>query len=98
MLTALVHTLVFFTIKTSYDGDVLARLPFYPWGMIQSLSHRNLPGTDTRECGIVLLYMLCSMCLKPNIQKALGHDPPKTAIPANAHRWAERLSGVSSTS
>lgn len=95
ILTALVHMLTFFALKTHYDGVVLARLPFAPFGPLQSMSHRNLPGVDIHDCGMVFLYVLCSMCIKPNLQKAHGMAPPKTAIPAGAQRLAERWSGVS---
>ena len=86
--------LAFFALKTHYDGVVLARLPFEPFGLVHGISHRNLPGTDVRDCGIIFIYMLCSMCIKPNLQRALGHAPPKTKIPAGAQRWAEKMAGV----
>ena len=96
MLTAIVHALTFFGLKTHFDGIVLAKLPFQPIGVVHAVSHRNLPGSDATDCGMVFLYMLCSMCIKPNLQRALGQAPPKTAIPAGARRLAERWSGVES--
>mmetsp|Transcript_6554 Transcript_6554/g.16974 ORF Transcript_6554/g.16974 Transcript_6554/m.16974 type:complete len:204 (-) Transcript_6554:333-944(-) len=95
MLTAAFHAVTFFSLKTSYDGIILARLPFVPYGMVQTISHRNLPGNDMRDCGLILIYMLCSMAIKPNLAKALGHEPPQSAIPdtEQAAKMAERLMG-----
>lgn len=94
MLTAIIHFLTFWTLKSSYDGIVVARLPFTPPGFIQNLSHRNLPGTDPRDCGMIFVYALCSLCIKPNLERALGHAPPKTQIPKGIERLAERWTGV----
>jgi len=96
MLTAFFHTVTFFSLKTSYDGVVLARLPFVPFGFMQSLSHRNLPGNDMRDCGIIIIYALCSLAIKPNLQKILGHEPPKSAMPdtEQAAKMAEKLMGT----
>ena len=94
MLTALVHAFSFFMLKASYEGIVLARLPFAPLGIVHGLSHRGLSGNDPADCGMIFIYALCSMCLKPNLQKALGHTPPKTAIPAGPQRLAERWAGI----
>jgi len=94
MLTATVQLMAFFSLKTSYDGIVLAKLPFAPFSFLQGVTHRNLPGSDPTDCGMIFLYMLCSMTIKPNLQRALGHAPPKTAIPAGAQRLAEKWSGI----
>ena len=42
---------------------------------------RGLPGELMTECSVVFLYMLCSMSIKPNLQKVLGHAPPKATMP-----------------
>jgi uncharacterized membrane protein (DUF106 family) len=97
MLTAIMHMLAFFSLKTHYDGIVVARLPFEPFGFIKGISHRNLPGNDVTHCGMIFLYMLCSMGIKPNLQRMLGHTPPKSKIPTGAQkladRWAEAIAG-----
>ena len=94
MITAIFHLCMFFTLKASYEGMVLARLPFRPFGFLQSVSHRGLSGADAQDCGMIFIYMLCSMAIKPNLQKLLGHTPPKTAIPLHAQKLAERWSGI----
>ena len=69
------HLAVFSLIYSRYDGRPVARLPFEPFTFIRNVSHRNVPGDDFRECSAVFFYMLCSLCLRPNLQKALGFAP-----------------------
>jgi len=90
----LVHLCTFVSLKSSYEGIVLARMPFEPLGLVQRLSHRNVPGTDPRDCGIVFLYALCSMAIKPNLQRALGRALPTSRIPKGVEALAERWAGV----
>lgn len=92
--TAAVHAVTFFWMKAHFDGVVLARLPFHPWGFVQSLSHRNVPGVDVQDCGVIFIYALCSLAVKPNLQRLIGQTPPKTGIPLYAQRTAEKWTGV----
>eukprot|EP00325_Prymnesiales_sp_UTEX-LB-985_P033355 CAMPEP_0174721842 /NCGR_PEP_ID=MMETSP1094-20130205/37314_1 /TAXON_ID=156173 /ORGANISM="Chrysochromulina brevifilum, Strain UTEX LB 985" /LENGTH=198 /DNA_ID=CAMNT_0015922607 /DNA_START=21 /DNA_END=614 /DNA_ORIENTATION=+ len=90
MITAIFHLFMFFSLKASYEGLIIARLPFVPLSFVSSVSHRSLPGTDMQDCGMIFVYMLCSMSIKPNLQKFLGHTPPKTALPLHAQKLAEK--------
>lgn len=63
----------------SFDGRIVARLPFVPISWIQGLSHRNLPGDDYTECSFIFLYILCTMSIRQNIQKLLGFAPSRAA-------------------
>ena len=36
-----------------------------------------------RRCGVVFFYMLCSTCIRPNLQKALGVAPANGAGPGS---------------
>ena len=94
MITAVFHLCMFFSLKASYEGMVLARLPFVPFSFVQSVSHRGMPGVDMQDCGMMFVYMLCSMAIKPNLQKLLGHTPPKMALPLHAQKLAEKWTGV----
>ena len=71
----ILHALVFSYIYHKYDGQPVARLPFEPFTFIRQISHRNLPGNDYRECSVVFFYMLCSLCLRPLLQRAHGFAP-----------------------
>ena len=47
--------------------------------LIQGLSHRNLLGDDMTDCSFIFLYILCTMSIRQNIQKALGFAPSRAA-------------------
>lgn len=65
--------------NTIFDGRVVAHLPFTPISLLQGFSHRNLPGDDYTHCSFIFFYMLCTMSLRQNIQKALGFTPSRAA-------------------
>lgn len=92
MLTALCHMATLLSLKTSYESVILARLPFTPFSFMTWMTHRNLPGNDMRDAGIIFLYALCSLAIKPNLQKLLGHEPPRaTPDTEQAAKMAEKL-------
>merc|ERR1712142_868106 len=62
-----------------FDGKVVAKLSFVPISWIQGLSHRNLMGSDLTDCSFIFLYILCTMSIRQNIQKALGFAPSRAA-------------------
>ena len=45
--------------------------------LLQKMTHRGLPGDDPTDCSFVFLYMLCSISIRPNLQKILGFAPPR---------------------
>nr|ACO11139.1 Transmembrane and coiled-coil domain-containing protein 1 [Caligus rogercresseyi] len=62
-----------------FEGRVVAKLPFTPISWVQGLSHRNLNGDDMTDCSFIFLYILCTMSIRQNIQKALGFAPSRSA-------------------
>eukprot|EP01100_Stratorugosa_tubuloviscum_P015411 TRINITY_DN887_c0_g1_i2.p1 TRINITY_DN887_c0_g1~~TRINITY_DN887_c0_g1_i2.p1 ORF type:complete len:182 (+),score=69.65 TRINITY_DN887_c0_g1_i2:104-649(+) len=65
-----------YSLLTSwFDGRVVAKLPFEPIGFIRGLTHRNLAGIDYYDCSFAFFYVLCSMAIRPNIQKFFGFVP-----------------------
>lgn len=42
-------------LDCSYDGKVVAKLPFEPWPFFQKITHRGLPGTDPTDAAMVSL-------------------------------------------
>lgn len=71
--------LVFGLLNTLFDGKAVAKLPFKPLRIIQSVTHRGLPGEDSTDCSMAFLYMLCSISIRQNLQKLLGFAPPRGA-------------------
>ena len=48
----------------SFEGRVVAKLPFEPIPWIRGLSHRNLSGDDFTDCSFIFLYVLCTMSIR----------------------------------
>ncbi|GAU98265.1 hypothetical protein RvY_09436 [Ramazzottius varieornatus] len=65
--------------STLFEGKVVAKLPFQPFGFIQGMSHRNLMGTDYTDCSYLFLYILLTMTIRQNLQKALGFAPSRAS-------------------
>ncbi len=59
----------------SFDGRVVAKLPFVPISWFQGLSHRNLPGTDYTDCSFIFLYILCTMSIRQVSILKIVHSP-----------------------
>lgn len=69
------HACTFALLYNSFSGIVVARLPFTPFAFMRGLTHRALDGDDMSDCSVVFLYALCSIAIKPNLQRALGFAP-----------------------
>uniref|UniRef100_A0AC34QG87 Phenylalanine--tRNA ligase beta subunit n=1 Tax=Panagrolaimus sp. JU765 TaxID=591449 RepID=A0AC34QG87_9BILA len=69
--------------SSMFEGHVVAKLPFYPISLIQSISHRNLIGNDYTDCNFVFLYILCTMTIRQNMQKFLGFAPSRAVARQN---------------
>jgi len=70
-----------------FDGRVVAKLPFTPIYWIQGISHRYLPGDDMTDCSFIFLYILCTMSIRQNIQKAFGFAPSRAASKQAGGMW-----------
>jgi len=55
---------VFLVYIVSFDGRVVAKLPFVPISWLQNISHRNLLGEDYTDCSFIFLYILCTMSIR----------------------------------
>ncbi len=52
------------TFCYSFDGRVVAKLPFVPISWLQGISHRNLMGDDYTDCSFLFLYILSTMFVR----------------------------------
>ena len=50
----------------------MAHLPFLPPPFLHRISHKNIPGDDYYECGTTFLFLLSSLCVRPNVKRLLG--------------------------
>lgn len=60
-----------------YQGIVVAKLPFEPFGLLSSMSHRGILSSDKTDCSFIFLYILSNFVIRPVIQKVLGFAPPR---------------------
>jgi uncharacterized membrane protein (DUF106 family) len=65
-----------------YEGQPVARLPFEPFSLLRSISHRGLSGNDFYQCSMTFLYVLCSVGIRANITKYLGFTPANQGGPS----------------
>jgi hypothetical protein len=63
----------------SFEGRVVAKLPFEPISWIKGMSHRNLNGEDYTDCSFLFLYILSTMSIRQNLQKLLGVETSRAA-------------------
>jgi hypothetical protein len=61
-----------------YQGIVVAKLPFVPFSLLSSLSHRGILSSDLTDCSFMFLYILSNFTIRPIIQKILGFEPPRS--------------------
>ncbi|KAL3685075.1 hypothetical protein R1sor_003097 [Riccia sorocarpa] len=81
-VVAVVLVIVFGLLSSLFEGKPVAKLPFTPLNLVQTLSHRGVPGDDPTDCSMVFLYTLCSLSIRSNLQKFLGFSPPRGAAAA----------------
>ena len=79
MAIGFAFTSILSMFNSIFDGKVVAKLPFTPVSWIQGVSHRNLMGSDFTDCSFIFLYILCTMSIRQNLQKALGFAPSRAA-------------------
>jgi len=73
----LTFTALLSMFNSIFDGRIVAKLPFTPISWLQGISHRNLASEDFTDCSFIFLYILCTMSIRQNIQKALGFAPSR---------------------
>jgi calcium load-activated calcium channel len=70
---------VFAVLSSTYEGEVLLKLPFEPISFIRGMSHRGIDNDNFYDCSFLFIYILGNMSLRPMISKLLGTEPPKGA-------------------
>mmetsp|Transcript_30922 Transcript_30922/g.100677 ORF Transcript_30922/g.100677 Transcript_30922/m.100677 type:complete len:191 (+) Transcript_30922:2385-2957(+) len=87
IVTWTVGTIIYSMLGSIFEGQPVARIPFQPFQIFQSFSHRGLPGEDYTEASMAFVYMLSMSCIKGNVQKILGFAPPRQNT--NVDLWAQ---------
>jgi uncharacterized membrane protein (DUF106 family) len=66
---------VFALLNNLFEGVTVAKLPFEPFSLMRSMSHRGLSGSDPTDASMIFIYVLCQLSIRANIQKYLGFTP-----------------------
>ena len=75
LIVAVMMMALFGVLSSTFDGIVVAKLPFEPISLVQNISHRNLSGKDSTDCSFYFIFALCAMSVRANVQKFLGFSP-----------------------
>eukprot|EP01016_Furgasonia_blochmanni_P016424 TRINITY_DN1950_c0_g1_i2.p2 TRINITY_DN1950_c0_g1~~TRINITY_DN1950_c0_g1_i2.p2 ORF type:complete len:196 (+),score=66.46 TRINITY_DN1950_c0_g1_i2:169-756(+) len=78
LLIGLFMIIVLSSFGTAFQGVVVAKLPFEPLGIFQSITHRGLLGEDSTDCSYIFIYIMFSFIVRGNIQKIFGFEPPRS--------------------
>lgn len=62
-----------------FQGIVVAKLPFEPFGLLSGMTHRGILSNDMTDCSFIFLYILSNFVMRPVIQKVLGFAPPRNS-------------------
>ncbi len=68
------------TIGTYFQGIVVAILPFEPFSLLKTMTHRNIAGEDFTQAAYLPIYIIGAFIWRSNLKKILGFEPPKAAV------------------
>lgn len=63
-------------VGRTFDGYVVALLPFDPPSLVLAITHHNLVGHNVRQCSYHLLFILSGIAVRANLQRLLGVEAP----------------------
>lgn len=75
LVIGVVTSVVFFSVQRRWYGHVVAKLPFWPWKIVQNISHRGVPGADSTDSSFAFMYLLANMGIRQSVQKICGSAP-----------------------
>ena len=73
---------VFGLLNNLFEGVAVAKLPFEPFGLLRSMSHRGLGGSDFTDASVTFIYILCSLSVRANVQRYMGLTPKAAPGPS----------------
>lgn len=79
---AVLMFLIYRYLNSMFGTTVVAKLPFEPMGFMASVTHRGLEGDDLFDCSMAFIYLLCSLGIRPNVQKWFGFTPKPVGVDA----------------
>lgn len=82
MLIVGVFMLVFVSMLNShFRGQVIAKLPFQPWGFFTNMTHYGIEGNDFSQVSMTFIFVLSNLSLGNYVKKLLGLEGPRISMP-----------------
>jgi hypothetical protein len=63
-----------------FSNTIAGKMPFYPWKMVSSMSHKGLEGEDMTQCSAVFIFILINMAFRGTLSKLMGSEGPRMPI------------------
>jgi hypothetical protein len=84
-------------LNATYDGIVVAVLPFEPWSLFHAVTHRGLKGENYREASAHLIFALALVVARTAAQKVMEYKGWRPVMPKLPSFWelAERQAEAS---
>jgi hypothetical protein len=80
-------------VSTTFDGIVMAKLPFTPLGFFTKMTHAGVGGNDFTEAGGTFIYILSMVTCRQVFMQLLGQQPSRAAVraitAAGTPAWAD---------
>ena len=80
MGSSVLTMIAMYLINDYYYGKVVGKLPFEPWSIVSSISHRGIKGDDMQEFGMTFLYFAANGAFRGMFSKILGNESPRVPV------------------
>jgi hypothetical protein len=64
-------------LKSPFDGVVVAKIPFQPFGLVGGLTHRGIESEDLTDANFQFVYWLGSLLFRDILNRAFGFQMPQ---------------------
>ena len=75
LITTVTLIALYQLLSRTVGTEAIARLPFEPFPVVRSMSHRGLEGEDWYACSFAFVYALCQMAIRANVTRWFGFVP-----------------------
>jgi hypothetical protein len=80
-------------VSTTFDGIVMAKLPFTPLSFFHKMTHAGVGGNDFTEAGGTFVYILTMLTCRQLLLQVSGQQPSRAAVraisAAGTPAWAD---------
>ena len=90
MATGFLSMIIMWQVNRYFTGIICGRLPFEPFGYVQSMSHRGLSGDDSQLVSLTFIMILSNMAFRGMLPKLMGVDAPRLPVEQQAPKWMQQ--------